>query len=650
MEFQILHILIRKISKCVNLENYDERGVYLWKIIRIELKVKSNSFPYFIFLVGALSLFATCRNTPTNSVGDETEERDSVIVEMDELEDDREEIPTKISLSPKGDYVFQRNVNTYSQKYFRNPFDSAIYVSGTFCELRGNHFHGGLDIRTGGHEGWPVLASADGYVERIKVSTSGYGRVIYIRHSNGYTTVYGHLQKFKGELANYVKEAQYKQRKFEIELYPKAGSIKVKKGQNFAVSGNTGGSGGPHLHFEIRNSKGQSTNPLLHGLVVKDNMKPEIKRIVVYSKDKESLYANGDYPYSTFSRWSEYLKNTRTLNLMPGTYSFGLYTDDYFTDRKNILGINYCWLTANGRLLYQYQIEKFSFNQGRYIYTHTDPYLKWKEKKTYFRLFKEKFNPLPYYKQNQNGEIHLKDGDSVQMKLYIQDYAGLTDSVSWIVVGESQGKVLTISKDTMYEQKYRIEGNKSFKFYEWNISIPKKAVYHPFDFKLSIKPTKPKMLSKTLQMHYGYTPLHTYVNINYKVPTEWLAYGNKLCGVSFNGKRTYYEGGSLKGNVLSFRTRSLGQYAITFDDQPPVIKVLRMGRNFRFRVTDNLSGITKIKCSIDGKWILAEYEPKTSRVWGEIPKWIKGGKHLFKLVVTDDKGNTSKYDRELTLN
>jgi hypothetical protein len=194
-----------------------------------------------------------------------------------------------------------------------------------------------------------------------------------------------------------------------------------------------------------------------------------------------------------------------------------------------------------------------------------------------------------------------------------------------------------------------VNGSKSFKFYEWDISVPKKAVYHPFDFKLKINPKKPKMLSKTLQMHYGYTPLHTYINVKYSVPAEWLAYGDKLCGVSFNGKRTYYEGGKLNGNQLSFKTRSLGEYAITFDDTSPVIKVLKFGRNFRFKVTDNLSGVKTIKCSIDGKWILAEYEPKLSRVWGEIPAWIKGGSHDFKLVVTDSKGNTMKYERTITL-
>jgi murein DD-endopeptidase MepM/ murein hydrolase activator NlpD len=608
-----------------------------------------STYLYLVLVVGVISLFATCKSTPKSEEADkEKADSDTAEIVLKELEEFTEEIPAKISLVTEEAYSFQRQVNSYSQSYFRNPFDSTIFVSGTFCELRGTHFHAGLDIRTGGHEGWEVLAVADGYVERVKVDVEGYGRVVYIRHPNGFTSVYGHLQKFTGALANYVKETQYKSRKFEVDLYPKAGEIKLTKGQNFAISGNTGGSAGPHLHFEIRDKKGKSTNPLLHGLNVADNIKPVIKRISIYERNEESLYAEGEYPYTTVSKWSEIFKRTKALNLKPGSYSFGLQTDDYFTDRNNVLGVNYCWVTANGKLLYEYQIEKFSFDQGRYIYTHTDPYLRWNEGRTYIRLFKEKYNPLPYYRQNQNGEITLKHGDSIQLKVFIQDYVGLTDSISWVVVGDTAGKKLVVEKKTTFEEVKRVSGTTSFKFYEWKINIEDKAVYHPFDFKMSIKPKKEGMLSKTFQMHYPYTPLHTYIYIDYTVPPEWLKYGNKLCAVSFDG-RTHYEGGVLKGNVLSFRTRSLGDYAITYDDKPPVLRARNVGKNFKFSVSENLSKISQIICSLDGKWILAEYEPKTGAIWGEVPNWIPAGVHDFKLIVIDGRENRVEFNQKMTL-
>ena len=198
--------------------------------------------------------------------------------------------------------------------------------------------------------------------------------------------------------------------------------------------------------------------------------------------------------------------------------------------------------------------------------------------------------------------------------------------------------------------KHKVEAGKAklINYDNWQINIPAKSIYHNFDFKLKENPTKPEMLSKTLQMHYGYTPLHTYIYVTYTVPPEWLKYGNKLCAVSFDGRR-YYEGGVLKGNKLVFKTRSLGEYAIAVDNEAPTIKPITFGSNFKFRVKDNLSEVKQIICSLDGKWILAEYEPKTNLVWGEIPKWIAAGKHDFKLIVIDGRGNRAEYSNNITL-
>ena len=550
---------------------------------------------------------------------------------------------------PKKPFKFKQQVKGYTSNFFANPLDGNIFISGSFCELRGNHFHAGMDMRTGGIEGWNVRASADGYVERIKISTRGYGRVLYIRHTNGYTTVYGHLQQFKGAIANYVKERQYKQRKFEIELFPKAGELSLKKGQIIALSGNTGGSGGPHLHFEIRNPSGQSTNPLLHGLTINDKLKPEIKRISIYRRDQNSLHSAGNYPYTTISKWSDQIQKKKPIKLKPGNYSFGVLANDYFTDKKNVLGINYCWLTANDQLVYSYQIHKFNFSQGRYINAHIDPYLKWKEKKIYVRLFKEPFNPLPYYQQKNKGNLTISDGDSVIMRLYIKDYAGMMDSVLWVLHGDKNASELAKPVGGISDEVKQVKNNTRIQFYEWDINVPKKSIYHPFDFKLKIKNVKSGMLSKTLQMHYPYTPLHSYINVSYTVPEKWMSYGSKLCAFSMDGSRTYYEGGTLHGNVLKFKTRSLGEYAIGYDELPPTIKPIQVGKSYRFSVKDNLSGVKEFICSIDDKWILAEYEPKTNIISGTIPNWIKPGEYIFKLIVKDNRGNTSKFERKLIL-
>ena len=590
-----------------------------------------------ISLSCAIIFLASCSQAQTTE--DESSQQDSTEIET-----------TVVEQAILPNFTFVRNTNKYPQNYFRNPFDSAILLAGTFCELRSNHFHGGLDIRTGGWEGWSVKAVADGYVSRIKISPYGYGKAIYIQHPNGYTSVYGHLKEFPGAIANYIKEAQYKQRTYEIELFPNAKDLPVKKGQEIAISGNTGGSGGPHLHFEIRDGAGRALNPLLFGLDVEDKIEPQINQILVYHKDPEYLKSRGGYPMKKLKKGSAYFNST-PLIVQPGTYAFGLLAKDFFTDTRNRLGINYCWLTVNGELLYQYQIEKMDFNLGRYYNTHIDYYLKYKTGVNYVRLFKEPFNPYPYYKQNHNGEVFIKQGDTIKLKVYVEDYVGMRDSLEWTMIADTGGQKLywidSYKSDSMLRMK--AGKNNRFNYKNWTINIPGNTIYHDFDIHLRELAQRPAMLSNSIQLHYGYTPLHSYINVSVRPSKEALAYGSKLCAVSFSGNQKVYEGGTLSNGVLNFNTRSFGEYALYYDSTPPRIRVERLSREFMFRVSDNLSGIKSYNASIDDKWILMEYEPKTSAMFGEIPSWIPSGEHVFKIVVTDDRGNKAEYKRTINI-
>lgn len=547
-------------------------------------------------------------------------------------------------------YEFVRNRNKYPQGYFRNPFDSAILLAGTFCELRNNHFHGGLDIRTGGWEGWEVKSVADGHVSRIKVSPYGYGKALYITHPNGYTSVYGHLKNFTGAIAEYVTNAQYDKRSFEVELFPSSKDLRVKKGDIVAISGNTGGSGGPHLHFEIRDAAGQAVNPLLFGLDVKDEIPPLIKQVLVYHRVQEKYAERGGYPMTKLKAGTSYFRGT-PLVVKPGTYSFGLLTKDYFTDRRNKLGINYSWLTVDGKLLYQYQIERMDFTKGRYYNTHIDYYLKYKTGVNYIKLFKERFNPYPYYKQEQNGEVFLKQGDTVQLKLYVEDYVGMRDSVVWEMVGDSLGRSIVWSAESKADTSFRIRKGKinHVSYRDWKVSLPNSTFYHDFDLRFKQKEQRSKGLIPSMQIHYDYTPLHSYINVSVALTKEQLARGSKLCAVSYKWGNVSYEGGSIVNGRLQFKTRNFGEFGLYYDETPPRIRVESIGRNFSFRVSDNLSGIKSYKASIDDKWIPMEYEPKTSHMFGKVPAWIKAGKHVFKIVVVDERGNKSEIERTINL-
>ena len=179
--------------------------------------------------------------------------------------------------------------NEYPTDYFRSPLGIPLVLSGNFAEMREGHFHGGLDVKTRESEGYRVYAAADGYIARVKVSPYGYGNALYVAHPNGYTTVYAHLSRFKGEIASYVRRTQYDRKSFAIDRYPEPGRYPVKKGEAIALSGNSGSSSGPHLHFEVRTTRDQvPVNPLLFGFEIDDSRVPRIFRIRIYPADDES--------------------------------------------------------------------------------------------------------------------------------------------------------------------------------------------------------------------------------------------------------------------------------------------------------------------------------------------------------------------------
>lgn len=617
--------------------------------------VMSINFKYFLLLSALISIFATCRKMPADNEGEkplskndpENKEEEEIHIDTKQPEEEFFVFKKKSEIQ----YQFKRDILNLPQNFFHSPVENEIQVAGSFCELRGNHFHGGLDIRTGGVEGWNILASADGYIERILVSTKGYGKALYIRHPNGYTSVYGHLSAFHGAIKNYVVDAQYKNRKVELELFPLKNELVVKQGQIIALSGNTGGSGGPHLHFEIRNPSGLATNPLSYGIPVKDVINPEIKNIALFEQREEILHSHGYYPYKIVSK--SLLETTdKVVKVAPGSYSTAILADDYFTDKRNKMGINYAWCTINGHLLFEYQINKMDFNQGRYINTHIDYYLKYLKGHTYFRMFKPPYNLLKYYKHANSGVIQIADQDTFEYKIFIQDYAGLTDSAKVYLIGDANTKPFEPNNLPFHTMSVNVDHKqgKNFSIGPWNISIPPKVLYHSTQLLLSEKPKPPLVLSEILQFHYGFSPLHNYVNLSFLLNDELKKWGNKLCAVSIDGSKLIYEGGNISGDRFHFKTRSFGIYGLAKDDTPPSISPIKTGKQFSFKVSDNLSGISNITCLLDDRWILYDYEPKTNSLKGEIPAWIKPGTYSFTVVATDKQGNKSESKHSITLN
>ena len=256
---------------------------------------------------------------------------------------------------------FVNTFNLFAQ--FRNPLDIPMYLSGGFAELRSNHFHSGLDIKTQNKEGFPVFAVADGWVSRIKISPWGYGNALYITHSNGYTSVYAHLSRYNNFLQNFVENLEYKKKSFSIDYSFQKGKMIVKKGDTIAFTGNSGSSGGPHLHFELRNTKTQKPiNPVQFPFDIEDTIAPVFKSLYVFDN-------NGVRDFPIVFKVNSYYTLPETLSVF-NNFDFGILTGDISNNSENPLGINKISLFENEKLCYEYDNQSFSFSESRYINSH----------------------------------------------------------------------------------------------------------------------------------------------------------------------------------------------------------------------------------------------------------------------------------------
>ncbi|MBT8321665.1 MAG: M23 family metallopeptidase, partial [Eudoraea sp.] len=256
----------------------------------------------------------------------------------------------------------------YPKEVFRSPLDIPIILAGTFGELRSNHFHSGIDIKTQQRQGLPVFSIADGTITRIKISHWGYGKALYIAHPNGYTSVYAHLKKFSPEIEEYVKKIQYQKQSYEVELFPDFGEIKVKKDSVVAYSGNTGGSSGPHLHFEIRNSINEKpTNPLLYGLEVRDATNPSLVSLHAYPLSQEAqVNQSNERVQLSYSKQADGTYLAEKVKAL-GTIGFGVNAFDRQDLAANKNGVFAIEQRVNGKVYTDFDFDSFSFSETRYI-------------------------------------------------------------------------------------------------------------------------------------------------------------------------------------------------------------------------------------------------------------------------------------------
>ena len=534
----------------------------------------------------------------------------------------------------------------YPKNYFRSPLEIPTVLAGTFGELRSNHFHSGIDIKTQGKEGLNIYAAADGYVSRIKVAQFGFGKAIYITHPNGYTTVYAHISRFSDKIEKYVKKIQYKKERYQTgNLFFKEEKFPVQKGDIIAFTGNTGSSSAPHLHYEIRNTETEKIiNPLAFGLQVVDTKSPIFQSLKVYPLSNSSRinHQNKSFilPIKNIKKGEYRVERISAA----GTIGFGVSLFDRLDKASNKNGIYSLEMFVNGKRFYYHDVEKFSFSESKFINLHIDyPHYK-KYKKRYQKTFKESKNELSTYENLiNNGKINIKNGLSYTLKIIAKDYKGNTSSLIIPVLGKESNPIFQQLKDTT---EFKIIATNFQKFKKENVTIafPKNTFYEDLYLDFKVEKGVAKIHTPTLPLNKSFTL--TFDVSNYSKNEKQQLY---IANLEYP-KYPSFQNTRKKDSTFYTTTKQLGNYALVADLQKPKINLLFIKdkqwiskhKTLKVKISDIGTGIKDYRATIDGKWILMEYNHKKNILtYNFSDKKLVGSKHIFKIVVSDNVGNTN---------
>jgi hypothetical protein len=545
----------------------------------------------------------------------------------------------------------------YPQKYFSKPIDPPYKLAGNFGEIRADHFHSGIDFSTSEEEGKNVYAAAAGYISRIKISSVGFGKAIYITHRNGYVTVYGHLKSFYPALEKYVHDRQYEKESFEIELFPGPKEFVVKKGQVIAYSGNTGSSSGPHLHFEIRDEKTEEPiNPQLFGYKIPDKVKPEITLLKVIPKRNEGIVISGDsaneIKVMKKGEGKFSINSNETIKAF-GKAGFEFAMADFQKEKEATIGIYSMQLKVDTTVIYSYKYRRFNFNETRYINSHIDYAEKVKDGVTLERCFHQGRNPLKFYKDTM-GFYNFNQNRKYKITATVKDFNGNTSGLEFFVKGDSslkeEPKLLSPEFTTVAPETGTIIRQPDF-----IISIPPMALYDTCYFSYKVESQQQGFYSPDYIIGDKTVPLQLGMSLNFKPTGLTEALKNKAVIVSKTEKgEVIAEGGSWSGEFISTRTRHFGRFAIALDTISPAIVIRELPdiasakALIQVKITDNLSGIKSYRAVVDGKWHLMEYDAKNDMLSGQMETPSINSTHTFEIEVIDVAGNKSTARQEFT--
>jgi len=545
--------------------------------------------------------------------------------------------------------VIQLFSYSLSAQPLRPPLDIPLLLSGNFGELRSNHYHSGLDFKTQGVEGKAVIAVQDGYICRVVVGPWGYGNALYLSHGDSIMTLYGHLQRFTNNVAAFVKSKQYENERFEVDVRLTPDDFSVKTGDIIGYSGNSGSSGGPHLHFEIRDMlTDEVIDPLPYYTDrIKDTRTPKLKALMVYPIENEGVVNGSQQKRRMLPVASQDGRQIVTDKIEAwGKIAFSVNIDDYMDGTTNVYGVKELTMFVDNQKVFHRVLDRFNLSDTRYMNACID-FEEWKEKRSFFtKTFVEPGNHLPFITSKNRGYIIIDEPRTYQVTFQLTDAYGNTNLITAEVTGKEQPVTHT---NTNGATLFYLNGENQFGAKGIRLFIPRGCLYNSlyFQHRIIVDST---YFSDIHILHNKPIALHRPAQLSLRILEDTLIEKRQYGIVTIVNKRNSWIGGTYRDGWIDANINEFGVYAVVADKKPPVITPLEQSQwmtrgIISFRLTDNLSGVAAYRGEIDGNYALFEMDGKKSLIIYKLDKErLTRGKHTLSLTATDACGNRKVFE------